>query len=485
MTVTETAAAQAESAQRPLVVGLGGTLRTNSSTERAVRHCLQSVEREGGRIRMFAGPDLDLPMYAPHQLERTPTGTRTRRRAARRRRRGGRVAGLPRRRVRAGEERARLHRGPARGRAGVPRQHTVGLHQLRLRVAGRGRARWGSCGRSGTRCGPGRHRSAWRSTRPTGSGTSRANSSTSRCAISSTCWPARCSPSPGPQDHRVTFTRRSTTVDGLVTSVPRGRRRRPGGAAARRRVRRHRRDRLGAHRSPLWPKYRVLAPDMLGFGELGQGGRLHRRPRDADPPHRPLLRDARRRLPRTSSATRWVRSTCSSTPRRRRRCSRCAALTAICGGGEIQRNETFGRALRLRRHACRRCDGSSRRSSPIPRIPPTTSTCSGATSPASRRERGKRWRRRGSAGRAWSRRRCRRVDAPTTASRVPTLVVEGGSDKLLPAGWAAEIAGQIAGARSRGRRRRRALPTDRATRGGQRPAVGLPGRRRPREVPAS
>jgi FMN reductase len=56
----------------PLVVGLGGTLRANSSTERALRHCLDAVARQGGRTRMFAGPDLDLPMYAPHQLERTP-----------------------------------------------------------------------------------------------------------------------------------------------------------------------------------------------------------------------------------------------------------------------------------------------------------------------------------------------------------------------------------------------------------------------------
>jgi pimeloyl-ACP methyl ester carboxylesterase len=31
---------------------------------------------------------------------------------------------------------------------------------------------------------------------------------------------------------------------------------------------------------------------------------------------------------------------------------------------------------------------------------------------------------------------------------VPTLILEGEGDKLLPAGWAAEIAGQIAGARS-------------------------------------
>jgi pimeloyl-ACP methyl ester carboxylesterase len=31
---------------------------------------------------------------------------------------------------------------------------------------------------------------------------------------------------------------------------------------------------------------------------------------------------------------------------------------------------------------------------------------------------------------------------------VPTLVVEGGRDKLLPAGWAAEIAKQVDGASS-------------------------------------
>ncbi len=56
----------------PFVVGLGGTLRADSSTERAVRYCLDSVERQGGRVRMFAGPDIDLPMYAPHSLARTP-----------------------------------------------------------------------------------------------------------------------------------------------------------------------------------------------------------------------------------------------------------------------------------------------------------------------------------------------------------------------------------------------------------------------------
>ena len=56
----------------PLIVGLGGTLRANSSTERALRYCLAAVEDQGGRTKLYAGPDLDLPMYAPHKLHRTP-----------------------------------------------------------------------------------------------------------------------------------------------------------------------------------------------------------------------------------------------------------------------------------------------------------------------------------------------------------------------------------------------------------------------------
>lgn len=56
----------------PLVVGLGGTLRAGSSTERALRFCLDEVEKRGGRTKFYAGPDIDLPMYAPHNLDRTP-----------------------------------------------------------------------------------------------------------------------------------------------------------------------------------------------------------------------------------------------------------------------------------------------------------------------------------------------------------------------------------------------------------------------------
>ena len=57
--------------QGPLVVGLGGTLRANSSTERALRHCLAAVERQGGRTKLYCGEDIELPMYNPHEPART------------------------------------------------------------------------------------------------------------------------------------------------------------------------------------------------------------------------------------------------------------------------------------------------------------------------------------------------------------------------------------------------------------------------------
>lgn len=60
------------STSQPFIVGLGGTLRANSSTERALRFCLRSVAEQGGRTRLFSAEDIDLPMYAPHELERTP-----------------------------------------------------------------------------------------------------------------------------------------------------------------------------------------------------------------------------------------------------------------------------------------------------------------------------------------------------------------------------------------------------------------------------
>jgi len=68
--MTATTATSAGAA--PLVVGLGGTLRPNSATERALRNCLAAVERQGGRTKLYCGKDIDLPMYSPHELARTP-----------------------------------------------------------------------------------------------------------------------------------------------------------------------------------------------------------------------------------------------------------------------------------------------------------------------------------------------------------------------------------------------------------------------------
>lgn len=74
MTASTTSADPAVSGHdgRPFVVGLGGTLRAGSSTERALRHCLDAVERQGGRTALFCGADINLPMYNPHDPERTP-----------------------------------------------------------------------------------------------------------------------------------------------------------------------------------------------------------------------------------------------------------------------------------------------------------------------------------------------------------------------------------------------------------------------------
>lgn len=59
----------------PLVVGIGGTLRSGSSTERALRHCLAAAGRQGGRARLYCGEDIELPMYNPYDPARTSRAT--------------------------------------------------------------------------------------------------------------------------------------------------------------------------------------------------------------------------------------------------------------------------------------------------------------------------------------------------------------------------------------------------------------------------
>jgi len=59
-----------------LIVGLGGTTRAGSSTEKALRVCLASAEAAGAETVMLGAGDLDLPMYAPEYPERTERAVR-------------------------------------------------------------------------------------------------------------------------------------------------------------------------------------------------------------------------------------------------------------------------------------------------------------------------------------------------------------------------------------------------------------------------
>jgi FMN reductase len=55
----------------PYIVAVGGTLRPNSSTERAMRHVLEGVRRAGARTLLISGASLQLPLYQPDNPERS------------------------------------------------------------------------------------------------------------------------------------------------------------------------------------------------------------------------------------------------------------------------------------------------------------------------------------------------------------------------------------------------------------------------------
>ena len=57
---------------KPLIVGIGGTIGAVSSTERALKIALDAVEREGYATRLFGGEDMArLPLYDPRAASRT------------------------------------------------------------------------------------------------------------------------------------------------------------------------------------------------------------------------------------------------------------------------------------------------------------------------------------------------------------------------------------------------------------------------------
>ena len=56
---------------RPLVVGIGGTVRPNSTSEAALRAALRGAQRAGARTECFAAAELDLPFYDPKLPDRS------------------------------------------------------------------------------------------------------------------------------------------------------------------------------------------------------------------------------------------------------------------------------------------------------------------------------------------------------------------------------------------------------------------------------
>jgi FMN reductase len=55
----------------PYILGVGGSTRANSSSERAVAAALQAAEKAGAQIHLISATKLELPMYAPERPERT------------------------------------------------------------------------------------------------------------------------------------------------------------------------------------------------------------------------------------------------------------------------------------------------------------------------------------------------------------------------------------------------------------------------------
>jgi FMN reductase len=56
---------------RPVIVGLGGTTRGNSSTEKALAMSLRAAAAMGCETVLLGAADLQLPVYAPENIERS------------------------------------------------------------------------------------------------------------------------------------------------------------------------------------------------------------------------------------------------------------------------------------------------------------------------------------------------------------------------------------------------------------------------------
>jgi FMN reductase len=61
---------------KPYIVGIGGTARPDSTTEKALRLTLAEAEATGADVEIFTGKDIDLPMYVPGDTARSAAAAR-------------------------------------------------------------------------------------------------------------------------------------------------------------------------------------------------------------------------------------------------------------------------------------------------------------------------------------------------------------------------------------------------------------------------
>lgn len=65
-----------DAAFSPYIVAIGGTARANSTTEQALRFTLAAAAAVGAQTAIVSGVDLELPIYIPGELQRTPKAVR-------------------------------------------------------------------------------------------------------------------------------------------------------------------------------------------------------------------------------------------------------------------------------------------------------------------------------------------------------------------------------------------------------------------------
>jgi FMN reductase len=61
---------------RPYIVGIGGTTRPGSSSEKALRYALSLAEAQGVDVELFDGASINLPMYTPESPLRSEAAQR-------------------------------------------------------------------------------------------------------------------------------------------------------------------------------------------------------------------------------------------------------------------------------------------------------------------------------------------------------------------------------------------------------------------------